>query len=57
MKAFIENHQNWWINKHAFGKASIAESTVQIKAKLENEGFSAIYLGSPRDHNWCTYIS
>jgi hypothetical protein len=42
---------------HSFGKMAIVKPTTKVKAKLDNKGFPAIYLGTSVDHTGDTYDS
>jgi hypothetical protein len=46
----------WAEHLHSFGESAIVKSTIKIKAKLDNKGFLAIYLGPSVDHKGDTYV-
>jgi hypothetical protein len=46
----------WAEHLHSFGETAVVKSTTKLQAKLDNNGFPAIYLGPSEDHKGGIYI-
>ena len=47
---------SWIKNLHAFGEVAIVAYRKQIKSKLKDRGFPAIFVGYPEEHSKDVYI-